>query len=52
MSALSALESRIRLKSKNKYKPNLSINGALSCNFYTQGCNGGYPELVAKLGQE
>lgn len=46
------MESRIKIRSKNKYKPKLSVNGVLSCNMYTQGCNGGYPELVAKLGLE
>jgi cathepsin C len=49
---LSAVESGIRVKSQNKEKPFLSNSEAISCNYYNQGCNGGYPYLVAKHGQE
>jgi len=31
-----------------KFKPLLSTSGVISCSRYNQGCNGGYPELVAK----
>jgi cathepsin C len=49
---LSAVESRIRVKTKNQEKPFLSNSEAISCNSYNQGCNGGYPYLVAKHGHE
>ena len=52
LSTLSMIESRIRIKSKLKYKPFLSSSGTLSCTFYNQGCNGGYPYLVVKEGFE
>ena len=50
ISALSALESRIRIKSGRNVR--LSKSGPLSCAIYNQGCNGGYPELVYKYGME
>jgi cathepsin C len=31
---------------------NLSVQHALDCSFYNQGCNGGYPFLVMKYGKE
>lgn len=34
------------------YSPFLSVTGAISCSRYNQGCNGGYPLLVAKQGHE
>jgi hypothetical protein len=34
------------------YSPFLSVTGAISCSRYNQGCNGGYPFLVAKQGHE
>lgn len=46
------MESRIRIKTKGAKKPFLSSSGALGCNRYNQGCNGGYPILVAKHGAE
>ena len=52
VAALSSIESRIRIKSNNKYTPKLSVSGALACSRYNQGCNGGYPELVAKFGMD
>lgn len=45
---LSALESRIRIKSRNREQPILSNSNMISCSRYNQGCNGGYPYLVAK----
>jgi cathepsin C len=50
LSALSALESRIKIKTNLTVK--LSKSGTLSCDLYNQGCNGGYPELVYKFGME
>lgn len=52
VAALSAIESRIRIQSNNTQKPRLSVSGVLSCSRYNQGCNGGYPELVAKFGKD
>lgn len=52
VAALSAMESRIRIQSNNTQKPRLSVSGVLSCSRYNQGCNGGYPELVAKFGKD
>lgn len=52
LSTLSMIEARIRVKSRFKYKPYLSSGGTLSCTYYNQGCNGGYPFLVAKEGAE
>lgn len=49
---LSAVESRIRIKSNNTLKPILSITNMISCSRYNQGCNGGYPWLVGKHGKE
>ena len=52
MAALSSFEARIRIKSKNFYTPRLSVMGSLACSRYNQGCNGGYPYLVAKQGHD
>lgn len=52
VAALSAIESRIRIRSNNTLKPKLSVSGVLACSRYNQGCNGGYPELVAKFGMD
>lgn len=52
VATLGALESRVRVMTKNKHKPRLSIQHALDCNFYSEGCLGGFPTQVAKFGQE
>lgn len=52
LSTISMIEARIRIKSKLQQQPFLSVAGALSCSFYNQGCNGGYPFLIAKEGFE
>ena len=41
-----------RLKIKYKHDVDLSIQQALDCNFFNQGCNGGYPYLVMKFANE
>jgi cathepsin C len=46
------LEARVRIKTKNEHKPKLSIQEALSCSEYAQGCHGGFPYLVAKYAQD
>jgi cathepsin C len=52
ISAITVLESRIRIKTGNKYKPILSPSSVISCSRYNQGCNGGYPYLVGKHAKE
>jgi hypothetical protein len=52
ISAITVLESRIRIKTGNKYKPTLSPSSVISCSRYNQGCNGGYPYLVGKHAKE
>lgn len=52
MAAISALESRFRVKSRLSYRPLLSTQNMVSCSFYNQGCQGGFPFLVAKHGAE
>jgi len=48
MAAISALEARIKIKSKGLLTPKLSVMGSLACSYFNQGCNGGYPYLIAK----
>lgn len=49
ISTIYALESRLRIKTLNKDQTKLSIQFPLSCNFYSEGCDGGYPILVGKF---
>jgi C1A family cysteine protease len=51
-STMTSLESRLRIKTNNKDKTLFSKQFALSCNFYSEGCDGGYPILVAKFSKE
>ncbi|KAM4702105.1 dipeptidyl peptidase 1-like [Discoglossus pictus] len=47
------LESRIRVFTNNHQKPTLSPPQVVSCSNYSQGCNGGFPYLIAgKYGQD
>ena len=48
-STIQSLESRLRIKTNNKDHTQFSIQFPLSCNFYSEGCDGGYPILVAKF---
>lgn len=48
-SFLSQLESRIRIMTDNKQKPDLSVDYLLQCSPYTEGCNGGYELSLAKF---
>ena len=41
------LESRIRVATKNQLQINLSPQDIVSCSVYSQGCEGGFPYLVA-----
>jgi len=49
------LESRYRIKTSREGKEekiHLSIQQALDCSVQNQGCDGGYPYLVEKFGEE
>ena len=52
MATISALEARYRVKSHLAFRPIISPQDIVSCSFYNQGCQGGYPFLVAKHGSE
>jgi cathepsin C len=41
-----------RLKILYNHDVSLSVQHVLNCSFYNQGCNGGYPFLVMKFGNE
>lgn len=49
---LLSLESRLRILTNNKDKTIFSKQFPLSCNFYSEGCSGGYPTLVGKFSNE
>merc|ERR1711957_501902 len=51
-SIVSSLESRLRILTNNQDKTKFSRQFPLSCSFYTEGCDGGYPILVAKFFSE
>ncbi|KAM4699519.1 dipeptidyl peptidase 1-like isoform 2-T2 [Discoglossus pictus] len=47
------LESRIRVFTSNNQQPILSPQQVVSCSNYSQGCDGGFPYLIAgKYGQD
>lgn len=41
------LESRLRVATKNQVQVNLSPQDIVSCSAYSQGCEGGFPYLIA-----
>lgn len=45
--SMAMLEARIRVRSNNTRTPVLSTQYAVSCSPYSQGCDGGFPYLVA-----
>jgi len=45
--SMAMLESRIRIRTNNTVKPVLSTQNVVSCSSYSQGCEGGFPYLVA-----
>jgi cathepsin C len=49
-STMKMLEARLNI-SKNEFV-SLSVQHAISCSFYNQGCSGGYPYLVMKFANE
>jgi C1A family cysteine protease len=51
-SALASLEARLRIQTNLKDQTIFSKQFPLSCNFYSEGCHGGYPVLVAKFSKE
>jgi len=51
-STITSLESRVRILTENKDKTLFSKQFPISCSFYTEGCDGGYPILVAKFFNE
>jgi len=48
-STMSSLEARLRIQTNNQDQTLFSKQFPLSCNFYSEGCDGGYPVLVAKF---
>eukprot|EP00658_Telonema_sp_P-2_P010122 TRINITY_DN13813_c0_g1_i7.p1 TRINITY_DN13813_c0_g1~~TRINITY_DN13813_c0_g1_i7.p1 ORF type:complete len:668 (+),score=133.74 TRINITY_DN13813_c0_g1_i7:389-2392(+) len=50
--SLDALESRVRILTRNKHRPKLSVSNVLDCSEYSQGCGGGYGYLVGKYIQD
>ena len=48
-SSLLSLQSRLMIKTNNQDKTEFSVQYVISCNFYTEGCEGGYPILVGKF---
>jgi C1A family cysteine protease len=51
-SSITLLEARLRIKTDNNDQTTFSKQFALSCNFYSEGCDGGYPFLVGKFFNE
>lgn len=51
-SAVTSLEGRLRVLTKNQDKTIFSKQFPISCGFYTEGCDGGYPILVGKFFSE
>ena len=47
-----ALTMRLRIKTKGEDRTRLSPQNVVSCSDYNQGCEGGYPFLVGKFGQD
>lgn len=52
MATISVAEARLRIKTNLKDKTLLSSQAVVSCSIYNQGCDGGYPFLVSKHGQD
>lgn len=49
ISTMEMLSARLRIKGEDVI---LSPQHSLNCNYYNQGCNGGYPFLVSKFASE
>uniref|UniRef100_A0A8C4N5A2 Dipeptidyl peptidase 1 n=1 Tax=Eptatretus burgeri TaxID=7764 RepID=A0A8C4N5A2_EPTBU len=51
--SMAMLESRLRIITNNTQQPILSPQQVVSCSHYSQGCDGGFPYLIAgKYGQD
>ncbi|KAG2387751.1 hypothetical protein C9374_001345 [Naegleria lovaniensis] len=48
VSAVTAIESRIRIQTKNKLKPLLAVQDIVSCSPYAQKCHGGIPYSIGR----
>lgn len=46
-SSMGMIESRLRVATKNQLKIDLSPQEIVSCSAYSQGCEGGFPYLIA-----
>ena len=46
-SSMGMIESRIRVATKNQVTVTLSPQDIVSCSGYSQGCDGGFPYLIA-----
>merc|ERR1719158_1495110 len=47
--AAAMLESRVRIATKNKEQPVISVQRTLECSPFGQGCGGGWPFLASKF---
>jgi len=52
VAAIYVFESRLKIKSKGAVSMQFSPQEVVSCSRYNQGCDGGYPFLVEKHGEE
>lgn len=52
VSTMSMINSRVRIMTKNRIKPQLGWDQVLRCNRYSQSCAGGFPFLVEKYAQD
>ena len=51
--SMAMLEARVRMLSKNSMQPVFSTQDVVSCSEYSQGCEGGFPYLIAgKYGED
>ncbi len=46
------VEAAVRIATKNQQKPVFAPQEIVSCSTYSQGCNGGFPMLVFKWGED
>lgn len=49
VSVMQMLESRLKIQTNGAFDRRISAQFPLSCNFYTEGCIGGYATLVARF---
>jgi len=51
-STVNSLEARLRILTNNQDKTEFSKQFPVSCSFYSEGCDGGYPILIGKFFNE